>query len=55
VPVAGSTAVAAQADDYRSGPRVGWVAIAAIIAAVVVGVWIAVDDDDDGEGALTRG
>lgn len=55
VPVAGSTVVAAQADDsYGSGMSIGWPAVAVMAAALIVGLWIVLDDDDDGEGALSR-
>jgi hypothetical protein len=55
VPVAGSTAAAAQVyDDERRG-GISWVAVGVIIFAAAVALWIALDDDDDGEVALTRG
>lgn len=56
VPVAGSTAVTAQVVDDRYDRRAGiaWPALAVIAAALLVGIWIVLDDDDDGEGALTR-
>lgn len=54
VPVAGSTAVVAQDGDYDGRMGIAWPAIAVIVAALIVGVWIALDDDDDGEGALSR-
>ena len=56
VPVAGSTAIAAaQYDDtYDARPGIAWPAVAVIAAALIVGLWIVIDDDDDGEGALSR-
>lgn len=56
VPVAGSTAVAAQVVDDRYDRRAGiaWPAVAVVAAALLVALWIVLDDDDDGEGALSR-
>ena len=56
VPVAGSTAVAAQVYDDRDDRRAGiaWPAVAVIAAALLVAIWIIIDDDDEGEGALSR-
>ena len=44
VPAAGATAVVAQADE-EAGFGVAWAALAVIALAVVVAIWIAVDDD----------
>ena len=55
VPVAVSgaaTTAAVQDDGYDSGTP--WLAIGAVAVAVLVAIWILVDDDD-GEGALTDG
>ena len=54
VPTAGSTAVTAQYDDDR-GPGVAWAALAVIALTVIVAIWIAVDDDSDGEGSISFG
>lgn len=57
VPVAGSTAVAAQVydDDRRGVGGIAWPAVAVMVAALLLAIYLAVDDDDDGEGAITRG
>ena len=54
VPTAGSTAVAAQSGD-EAGYGVAWAALAVIAATIIVAIWIAVDDDSDGEGAISAG
>ena len=54
VPTAGTTAVTAQVDD-DAGPGVAWAALAVIALTVIVAIWIAVDDDSDGEGAISFG
>ena len=57
VPVAGSTAATAQVYDDRYDRRAGiaWPAVAVIAAALLVALWIILDDDDEGEGALSPG
>jgi hypothetical protein len=55
VPVTGSTAVAAQVYDTERRGGISWAAVAVIALAAAVALWIALDDDDDGEVALTRG
>ena len=57
VPVAGSTAVAAQVydDGYNARPAIAWPAVAVMVAALAVAIWIVIDDDDDVEVELTRG
>ena len=54
VPTAGSTAVAAQAGE-EAGFGVAWAALAVIAATIIVAIWIAVDDDSDGEGSISAG
>lgn len=54
VPTAGSTAVIAQ-DGDEAGYGISWAALAVIALTIIVAIWIAVDDDDDGEGALSIG
>ena len=53
VPTASSAAVVAQYDDDHGGTP--WLAFAAIGLAVIVAIWILLDDDDDGEGAISPG
>ncbi|MEO7541822.1 MAG: hypothetical protein ABIS66_07705 [Sphingomicrobium sp.] len=55
VPVAGSTAVAAQYnnDDRQAG--ISWVALAAIGLAIGVALFLILDKDDKGEGSLSQG
>lgn len=56
VPTAGSTAVAAQ--DRVDAPYFGgaaWAALAVIALALIVAIWISVEENDDGEGAFSRG
>lgn len=53
VPVAGSSAIAAQSDDGAFG--VSWPALAVILLTLAVAVWIALDSDGDGHGSLSRG
>ena len=55
VPMAGS-AVAAQ-DDYDDDGAFGiaWPALAVIALTLAVAIWIALDDDGDGRGSLSRG
>jgi hypothetical protein len=54
VPVASSTAVAAQYDDDQRG-GISWVALAAIAIALGVALYLILDSDDDGEGSLSPG
>ena len=54
VPTAGATAVTAQAGD-EAGFGVAWAALAVIALAIIVAIWIAVDDDSDGEGSISFG
>ena len=54
VPTAGSTAVAAQYGE-EGGFGVAWAALAVIALTVIVAIWIAVDDDSDGEGSISFG
>lgn len=54
VPTAGSTAVTAQAGE-EAGFGVAWAALAVIALTIIVAIWIAVDDDPDGEGSLSVG
>lgn len=56
IPVAGSTAAAAQVyqDDRDRRGAIAWPAVAVIALAAIVALWIFLDDDDDGEIALTR-
>lgn len=54
VPTAGATAVTAQ-DGDEAGVGVAWAALAVIALTVIVAIWIAVDDDSDGEGAISFG
>ena len=53
VPTTSSAAVVAQAYDDDDG-GISWLAIGAIGIAAAVALWIILDDDDDGEGALSR-
>ena len=53
VPVAGSTAAAAQVYQTERRGGIAWPAVAAIALAAAVALWIALDDDDDGEIALS--
>ena len=57
VPTAGSTAVAAQTayDDDDDGFAVPWIAVGVVAVAIGVMLWIAVDDDSEGEGSLSQG
>jgi hypothetical protein len=57
VPVAGSTAAAAQVyqDDRDRRGGIAWLPVGVIVFAAIVALWIALDDDDDGDIALTRG
>lgn len=54
IPTAGSTAVTAQG-EYEAGIGVSWAAVAVIAITLIVAIWIAVDDDPEGEGTLSRG
>jgi len=55
VPAAGSTAVAAQADNYSNNPMAGaWIPIGIIVATILVGIWIA-SKDSKGHGDLSFG
>ena len=54
VPAAGATAVVAQ-DGDEAGFGVAWAALAVIALTVIVAIWIAVDDDNDGEGSISFG
>ena len=54
VPAAGSTAVVAQSDD-DGAMGVSWAALAVIALTVIVAIWIAVDDDEDGQGSISFG
>ena len=54
VPTAGATAVTAQAGE-EAGFGVAWAALAVIALAIIVAIWIAVDDDSDGEGSISFG
>ena len=55
VPVAASTAAAVQVyDDERRG-GIAWLPVGVIVLAAAVALWIVLDDDDDGEIALTSG
>lgn len=53
VPVASSSAIAAQDDDGAFG--ISWPALAVILLTLGVAIWILLDDDGDGEGSLSRG
>jgi hypothetical protein len=54
VPMASSTAVAAQSDDgYHAG--ISWVALAAIGLALGVALFLIIDKDKKGEGSLSQG
>lgn len=53
VPMASTAVVAAQYNEDDNG-GISWIAIAAIGVAAAVALWIVLDDDDDGEGALSR-
>ncbi len=56
VPMAGSSAVAAQDDDYDGGMwGIAWPALAVIALTIAVAIYIALDDDGDGSGSLSRG
>ncbi|WP_310467818.1 hypothetical protein [Sphingomonas sp.] len=54
VPVAGSTAIAAQSDEDGAF-GISWPALAVIVLTLAVAIWILLDDDGDGEGSLSRG
>lgn len=54
VPMAGTAAVAAQYDESGNA-TVPWLAYGAIGLAIAVALWLALDDDEDGDGALSRG
>lgn len=54
VPAAGSTAVVAQ-DGSEGAMGVSWAALAVIALTILVAIWIAVDDDGDGEGSISFG
>ena len=56
VPAAGSTAVTAQAyQDDDDGFAVPWLAVGVVGVALAVMLWIAIDDDGDGEGSISKG
>ncbi len=59
VPMAGSSAVAAQDydndDDDDGAFGIWWPALAVIALTIAVAIWIALDDDGDGRGQLSRG
>ncbi len=57
VPMAGSSAVAAQNDDDDDDGVFGiaWPALAVIAATIALAIFIALDDDGDGSGQLSRG
>jgi hypothetical protein len=55
VPAAGSTAVAAQADNYyHNNNQMAWLPIGIIVATILVGIWIA-SKDSHGHGDLSFG
>lgn len=54
VPTTASTAVIAQS-GAETGAAVAWPAIAIIIVTALAALWITVDDDPDGEGAVSIG
>lgn len=54
VPTAGATAVTAQVGE-EAGFGVAWAALAVVALTIIVAIWIAVDDDPDGEGSLSVG
>lgn len=54
VPAAASTAAVAQYDDER-GMGVSWAALAVIALTIAVAIYFALDDDPDGEGAISLG
>lgn len=54
VPMASSTAVAAQYDDSRQG-GISWVALAAIGLALGVALFLILDKNGNGEGSLSQG
>jgi hypothetical protein len=53
IPMASSAAVAAQYDDQGSA-GLPWVAYAAVGLAIGVALWLALDNNGDGSGALSR-
>lgn len=56
VPVVSTAAVTSTQvyDDYDARPGIAWPAVAVLAAALIVGLWIVLDDDKDGEGSLSR-
>jgi hypothetical protein len=54
VPMASSTAVAAQYDDGHQG-GISWVALGAIGLALGVALFLILDKNDKGEGSVSRG
>lgn len=54
VPTAGSTAIAAQYEPGQSAFAGAWIPLGIIVATVVVGIWLAAEDDDS-EGDLSLG
>ena len=55
VPMAGSAATTAAQYENDDQGGISWVALAAIGLAVGVAIFLLLDDDDDGEGALSPG
>jgi len=55
VPMAGSSAVAAQNDDDDGAFGIAWPALVVIGLTIALAIWIAIDDDGDGRGQLSRG
>jgi hypothetical protein len=54
VPMASSTAVAAQYEDGHQG-GISWVALAAIGLALGVALFLILDKDNKGEGSVSQG
>ena len=58
VPVVSTAAVTATQvydDNYDARPAIAWPAVAVMAAALIVGLWLVLDDDNDGEGSVSRG
>lgn len=55
VPAASSTAVAAQYDNGNAAWAGAWVPLGIIVATLLVGIWIASQDDHHGHGDLSFG
>lgn len=55
IPTAGSTAVTAAQDDDDGAMGVSWAALAVIVLTIALAVYIAIDDDPEGQGSASFG